>query len=368
MYPDIIFNFIQTSPSGWAGIGLLFAIFDYIFNIVMCFFVGGIQNIRKSNKKSSFKQRQKNFVLGGREWIKEFQSDSLSWFWPLTILGLPIALYGITRIVVSEALTSLSEISTTVTHYYVFPSVEYIQFFPWLISILVSLTTIYRYRKQRSKPTFFSKSQFFTVIRVILFNIPIGFAIVSVILFLISFSTSLYGFLLDPGITYNTFNPDQLYGLKKAYDTVVFMGVILIIISFLPTVMLIRESKEKYNSLYKLGTYVGILSSFIIFSILIFQFNFRIGEIKDAAYHVSLLSSINSYSLNQNGNGNLLTALLYFNTLKDLPGSFPVPLWLGSIVSIRTIILGYELSIIVTSKDENKPISEKVKTIIAKLK
>jgi len=41
---------------------------------------------------------------------------------------------------------------------------------------------------------------------------------------------------------------------------------------------------------------------------------------------------------------------------------------LGSIASIRTIILGYELSIIVTSKDENKSISDKVKTIIAKLK
>ena len=368
MYPDIVFKFIQTTPAGWIGIGFLFAMFDYTFNIIMCFIIGGIQNIRKNTKKNSLKQRQKTFVLGGREWIKEFRSDSLSWFWPLTILGMPIALYGITRIVVGEALTSLSDISTTVTHYYLFSSAEYFQFLPWLISVLVSLTTIYRYRKQRSKPTFFSKSQFFTVIRVILFNIPIGFAVISIILFLISFSISLYRFLLDPEIIYNTFNPDQLYGLKKAYDTAVFMGVILIIISFLPTVMLIRESKEKYNSLYKLGTYIGILSSFIIFSILIFQFNFRIGEIKDAAYHVSLLSSINSYSLNQNGRVDLFAALLYFNTVKDLPGSFPVPLWLGSIASIRTIILGYELSIIITSKDENKSVSDKVKAIIAKLK
>lgn len=345
----------------WCLIASLYAIFDYVFNLFMCMITGGFEGLR--NKKRTRKPKRMVFFESGVERVNEFRSDILSWLWPITVLAMPIALYGITRYVITNTTNSLISIGINLDKYQILPYSYNIQILIWLAVVSASLTTIYRYRYQRSKPTFFSRSTIYSSIRVILFNIPIGYATLNIILTTVSFMVMFYRVLSDNSLSYNIFHPDQMYGFKISYNTIIGISFILLIISFLPTVILLREKNETYNKIYKLGIYSGIVLTFVSMGTLIYQFGERLESIQNVALQVDLLNQLN---VNKN-DIQTLTYLTYYSIVSSFPSRFPVPIWLSSLVSFRALVLGYELFRVFTSNTKELSIAEVFKFISSKL-
>lgn len=363
MYPDALYSIIGGRPILWIVVAGLYALFDYAFNLFMCMITGGIQNLQNKSKKNLTLSRYKRFLSGGIRRVQEFRSDYLSWLWPITVLAIPLGLYGITRYLVEMNIKSLSSIGIEILSYWVFPTSIYVQVWIFFIITIVSLTTIYRYSRQRSKHTFFSKSTFYSTARVVLFNIPIGYAITNVALIIIGYSISLYRMLGDDLVVYDLFLADQMYGLRGAYDLILSFALISLLTSFLPTIILLREKKEKYSILYRLGIYLGIVVTFILIGILMHQFGRRLGNIQETA-----LQSTDFLSRLESGDDiQVLTALSYYNVVANLPNNFPLPVWLSSFISIRTVILGYEILKLLALESKELSVADLLKSVMARL-
>lgn len=351
MYSDFFYDYLNIGVP-WIAIVVSFgyASFDYVYNLLMCSVLGGTAQIvryyknsenraKKLFAKDRFYEAKKNYKLGSQKLLKEFYSDKLSWSWPITSLALPILIYGLSRKIAIDGVLSLAKTGIIFDDYNALPDYDWMQFFFWGLSLFLSLRTFYRYQKERSKPTWFSRVWFFSFSRVILFNLPLSYMVLSTIYIWLQYSTSLFLILSSDQIQYTTFYPDLMYGLGKIYDTVITMGVSLITLSLLPALMLIRERGEKYNKMYYFLIYGGVIILFVLLSILVMKFDQRLGFIRESALN-NIQSKIQTDIPSEI---ETISNIGYFSLISTLPGSFPVPSWFSFLLSARSIALFFEI-------------------------
>lgn len=373
MFPEPLFDLLNLSGVGWVFIATSYAIFDYIFNFFMCWLTGGIQQIRLlpkltyTRKKNSVdrKIRQKlvsvAFKAGSHQRVNEFRNDPSSWYWPITILAIPIAFYGFTKSSIFATVNLLDTAGIQLINYRIAPftffsnQIQYILIFVAFVNISYSF---YRYQYARTASTWFSKSVVFHILRIILFDALLSYLIFNILLVYFDFFSSLYFALLDPNIVYNALHPDLMYGLRPAYNELLLLISLMAILSFLPTIMLIREKKEKYKWIYYLLFVAGLLIAVLFISItLIYQFHIRLDSIHQQSLETIIQQT--DISLNAIGvNANLLLkeslGLQYYWLLKEFPNGFILPSWLQYILSFRIILLVLELlSLRNSDKDQN---------------
>ncbi len=346
MYPDFLHNLILTLDTSWIVIAIGYAIFDYIFNIVVCSIIGGTTNISKFAKGKSkllttrkfIKEALNKYKIGSRKQIKEFQMDKLSWLWPLTSVFIPVYIYGTTKELTLLGITSLTNSGVNAGDYLLLPSENWIQISLWIVAILLSIRSFYRYQKERSKPTWFSRVWVFSFSRLVLFNTPLSYMILSIIYTWVQYSTFLFNVLASDHIQYTILHPDLMYGLGKVYNTVIIMGTSLIVLSLMPAFMFIREKKEKYNQMYLVLMYSGVITLFFMLGILVSRFDERLSNIQQGALS-NFQSELSSNSISEIKK---VADIQYFSLVSNLPGGFPIPSWLGFLLSARFTVFFFE--------------------------
>jgi hypothetical protein len=349
MYPDYFYSTFNFGIP-WIWISFIYAILDYLYNLAMCSLLGGMLQIKDSYKTYKFHLNEilhrkfytrviKNYRVGSHKLTKDFLADKLSWYWPISVLAIPTAIYGISRNLITNGVLSLEKIGVSFQSYIVFPNNGFVQFFLWALAIALGMRTFYRYQKERSKTTWFSKIWIFSFSRTLLFNIPLAYMVLNIIYIWIQYSFSLSTFLSSNEIIYPLFHSDLMYGLKTSYNTVVTMGLSLTLLSFLPTIMLVREKEQKYSKMYIILIYCGIFAMFVLLGILISQFNQKLGQIQESALSF-LQAKINFHSVS---NIETIANLEYYSLISKLPGKFPIPAWFNILLSARTVALFFEV-------------------------
>lgn len=384
MYADAFYEFINLSGFQWIIAGIVFAIGDYLFNTVMCWLTGGFQGIDLSQTSTEIKQsgirRFKvvirklfiQFIEGGDQRILEFRQDKLSWSWPITVLAIPTIVYGMTRSVVSNTSEKLITLNLFDFNYRIWPFTLFdgwFQYILWLIAFIISMSTFYRYRRQRSTSIWFAKSFIFHLLRTLLFDFMLSYFILNTIVLWLDFSTALYRFLSDDAIIYPILHPDLMYGLKPVYEVVVRVSVILLVSSLLPTLMLIREKKEKYSWMYY-PLFVGCLVVVIILGgILIYQFDQRL-EANQVNALSEIYDGINTalYKLPVTADTHLqlIAEYQHFSLVSMLPNGFNFPTWFAYVFGARILIIFYEAYLIMVPSDGSKA-SDLIRRILEKL-
>ncbi len=310
--------------------------------------------------------------IGANALYSKFRNDPLSWIWPFTVLMIPVALYGITHLYIDEIIVELAKARIVLSDYYPFFLVRWnniIQHLLWVLAGIISFLTIYRYHTQREGYTWFSTSLIFNSSRAIIFNLPLSYAFLSVIINWVLFSISLFMMLQDDVKKYTILYPDLMYGLKPAYEALLVLSSTILALSFLSVVVLYRERRQKYSKIYYLGLYGGILLvTLIIFSV-IYQFDQRLGNIKENALYeiISTVDLTLGGAVNEASNGQIVNALHFYQIVLQLPGNFPIPPWVTYIFGVRTIVIIFELLVAFSPDVEQKTISKVVKTLLSKL-
>lgn len=398
MYPDLLYDTIGLPGGMWIWIGILYALFDYIFNTIMCRLTGGTQRVQRclgiirSISKASLQKRtrvrkrklraqsitnlftllRKQFSIGSQSRLTEFHKDPLSWSWPAIVLLIPIAIYGISRGAIQESMSSLINASIIVTNYqlpWMISMGSYVQVIVWLLSLIISISSFYRYDQQRSKPTWFSKSKTFHLLRILLFDLILAYAVINTLILWLDYAITLYRILSDTTVSYNILYPDQMYGLEPAYKLILGLGFSLILFSLLPIVMILREKTERYSKIYSLLLYGGLVSAAVLISILVYKFDQRLHFIQQTA----LTEVVQSGNLTITGilhSSNLLSMLArmnYYSIIRDLPGAFPVPPWFQYLFSARLLLLAYEIYLLLSPQAETRTVKETIRRIIQKI-
>ncbi len=372
MYSDFFYNYLNTRLP-WIAIAIGYALFDYLYNLLICSILGGITQVKKyySNPKNQtktifakvhFVALRRNYIIGSRKLLKEFYEDKLSWSWPITSLAIPIIIYGISRKLTTGGVLSLTKNGVNVSSYFFLPNNDLVQFFFWGLALIISLRTFYRYHKERTKPTWFSKVWLFSFSRTLLFNLPLAYMVLNTVYIWLQYSISLFQILSSDQIQYTIFHPDLMYGLGKVYSTVITMGVSLIILSLLPSFMLIREKEQKYNRMYYFLIYGGIITLFLLLSSLVIKFDQRLGNIQE--------SSLNIIQRNL-GSGfyfdiETIANLEYFSLISKLPSSFPIPGWFSFLLSARSIALFFEVVRIISPSSSKSNLVKFLEKILEK--
>jgi hypothetical protein len=348
MHPDAFFEIFNLGIP-WYLLALAYASVDYAFNLIMCRLCGGI-SVASSNFQNApgraiftrefWRSAKEKFVAGGRELTKDFFADKLSWSWPLTVLAIPTVFFGFSREIIQRSILSLQSIGVTVQEYFLTSNLSGVQYILWGIAFAISMGTFYRYQRKRSHSTWFSKFWPFNFLRTLFFDFPLAYMALSTVLVWLEFTVAIYKVLSDSTINYQPLYPDLMYGLKATHTTVLGMGIFLTILSFLPTIMLIRERTENYSKMYFVLMYGGILTLFIILGALVLKFDQRLDMIQNMALtsiQASLSDPINS------ADAQSAARLEYFSIVANLPGHFPIPSWLNLLLSARSIAFIFEL-------------------------
>lgn len=349
MYPDLFYNSLNIGLP-WIGIAIVYAIFDYSYNLLMCSMVGGVIQIReyykdlKTRKIKIFKRGflnkiLENYKIGSHLLLQEFFADKLSWSWPITTLAIPTAIYGISRGLTTSGILSLTKNGINFHDYIMLPNNNQVQIFFWAFAVILGLRTFYRYQKERSGHTWFSKVWLFSFSRMFLFGFPLSYMILNIIYIWAQYSVSLFQIFSNDHIQYLIFHPDHMYGLGEVYKTVITMSVFLIVLSFLPSLMLIREKEQRYNKMYYFLIYSGIITLFLLLSLLIIKFDQRLGSIQSDALgkiQIQIDPSLRP-------NIGTLTNLAYFSLISTLPRGFPIPAWVSFLLSVRSLALFFEI-------------------------
>jgi hypothetical protein len=241
---------------------------------------------------------------------------------------------------------------------------DYLQYFVWGAAILMALSSFVRYQR-RDGPTWFSKSIPFHLSRVALFDLFLAYMVLSLVAIWLDFSVALHNLLGDPQQVFGFFAPDLMYGLRPAYSVVTGVSFLLVVLSFMPAVMLLRERRQAYGWIYYGLIYGAVIAVAVLFGFLIFRFNGRIENIHFNALQ-DVLARIDrplDVSVPANETYQVLVALEYTNVVRWLPDGFPLPRWLEYILGARLLLLTYELYIIFSPKSEWPTLSEALRRV-----
>ncbi|RMH35305.1 MAG: hypothetical protein D6694_14785 [Gammaproteobacteria bacterium] len=351
MFDDMFFQWINSLNVPWFGIVVIYALSDYLFNIVMCPLMGGFANVEifSLRKRRFLRLKQVSlafhqFTLGARERLREFFQDRLSWLWPMTVLAPSTAVYLISKQKINLAVKLLHQSGLQISDYRmaVFAVMgTSVQHVVWGVAFVLAVGTFIRYRR-RSETTWFSKSITYHFLRTMLFDFVISYVVLSSALQWIDFATALFRMLKDDSIVYPVFHSDLLYGLKPAFDATMFLTVLFLIVSLTPTTMLLREKDEKYSWMYYWLVYGCIVIVAITGGILLVQFNQRLEAIQKSNLQ-TVIQNFHLDNIDGNHGTGLIIGLEYYRTILNLPSSLPIPQWIKFLFSGRVLILALEI-------------------------
>jgi hypothetical protein len=368
MYDDFFYQVLGITGFVWIAAGLLYAGADYAYNTLMCALIGGIGRLRSLHLgalpaggqplqirwvilRSSFRDVWNEFWIGAAERHTAFRSDKLSWSWPLTVLFLPTALYGLSRFIVTGAQETLIQAGISLAAHRLpvfFLANDRLQYLIWVAALAFSLDTFYRYARQRKDRTFFSDSTIFNLSRALLFDLFVAYMVMNVVLVWLDFSTAVFSLLRDSQLSYPILHPDMMYGLAAVHKAVLFQAVALLLLSFLPTVMLLREQQQVYSWIYRALFSTSLIIAVLLIASLIWQFDQRLEEIQAGQLaEVQAQLYLDKYAvatgISASDAAEIAANLSYYQVVMTLPGSFPTPGWFDSLFSIRILLLLFEL-------------------------
>ena len=204
-------------------------------------------------------------------------------------------------------------------------------------------TFIYYGWIREGKKIWFAKSPFHNLTQSIIINIPLSYMSISVAVIWVGFTLTLIQMLIDDSIVYPVLYPDLMYGLQDACDIFIRTSTILLLISFLPTILLLREKQKKFNKIYYISFLFSIL--FIILTyIVLYLFDVRFENIQTNAIRMIIkILPINLDMIEKGINLPKLTASLqYYYVMMNLPNGIPNSFF-SSLLSIKTIAIFIEI-------------------------
>jgi len=280
-------------------------------------------------------------------------------------------LYGITKTTILESTLRLSYSGIPIeSHRLTFfkASDVSLQYYLWLVAIIISFSTFIRYRYQRTEMTWFSKSITFHLFRIILFNIPLTYFFLNIILVWLDYSSGLISLLQDDSISYSILHPDLMYGLKDIYNTILGFSVAMVFLSLLPAIMLLREGREKYKNIYFVFLYSGIIVVLIYTLVIIKNFDSRLALIKENALAelVSKIPVTPNELIDQDHAVISIASLSYYLVIMNLPGEFPRPFWFDYLIGSRLILLAYEFFNLFSPASEKIELKEIINRIFSR--
>lgn len=291
--------------------------------------------------------------------LAEFKNDPLALLWPVTILLIPTAGYGISRILLTKTLQQLDANSIYLHQYRLNFFIRFNDRIDLTILLLVwtlPLFSLVRYHNH-SKQTWLNRSTAFHLTRLVMFDYVVTYFGAITLLGWLDIITAMFRLLQDGGREYDIFSPDLMYGLQPVYRVVNALTLTLLVTSFLPSIILFREGNERHSWTYLFETYVGLLFSGIVGVALIWSFNQRLGEIQESALQ----------SARQQLNLGLQTMVIYYQFVSLLPGVYPVPILIGYLSGIRGFVLFFEIYNLLTPELQRITVTEAMSRLAKRL-
>lgn len=279
----------------------------------------------------------------GKTKVRMYFEDKLSIVWPLLVLGPSAALY----LIIADLGDAMSVEISTLSGLTPFKgdSPEFIITSSLVILLIVVGVEAYSQRRfQRIRPSsWFLSPWYLRLTRMVLFNLPLGYLIGQFVIRLIIQWIALTNFLAAPGVVFSPFffHSDGFFGLTGVRDIFFQEALLVVLASFLPTPMLIRESRNKHAWQYK--------ALFITAMILSVGWILVIGSLFN-----SLLESIHGAALAQFAGRDMtsqtiqdllsyLTDLKRLEILRSIPDKLVWPVGLAGIAVFRTITFVLEI-------------------------
>jgi len=375
MFRDPVFEFLKLNGMIWIGIAIAFGLFNILYDTLMSCLIVGIRAVirdsRAVNRRNItfrriawfVKQNALSFRSGAQEGLKDYRSDPLAFIWPFTVLAIPIAIYGITRSSVANTSDMLLSTGLALDPYrwqlFSFLDIR----IAWIIlgvAVISETSSFIRYR-QRSKPLWFAKYPLLQFSRILLFNLPIFYAAANIVLIWIDFTIGLSGSLLDNGIQYQVLHPDLMYGLRPVYNELLGISILLLFLSLLPTILLLREKKEKYSWIYYALLYGGVVILILLFGYLVYLLDQRLGMIQQVT-----LGEIGNqlHTVTDFDERGLL--IDYYSLVSTLPNSFPIPFWFEYVAGARILLFVYELFVMFSPKADQLSVRDVLTNLLKK--
>lgn len=355
MHTDNFYRLINAMALSWYFLALLYALINYIYDIIGCWISGGNDQLRKEGIVINLSTLTDNgrgifkiFNLGGQARLQEFKADTLSWLWPITVLAIPTYLYGFSYQIIIKTVEELANGGITLIDYRLtmplFNWSENIQFIVWFVAIFTSLFTFWQYRNRPlEERTWLSKSDIFHGSRIIFFNSVLSYMIITTMLIWSDFMYALYKMLGDDILHYEILHQDLMYGLRPAYEAVIVLGLAFLAISLLPLIMLIRERSQRFSRGYYLLVYSGVIFVILSGAFVVIQFHIRLGMIQESALY-QIISTVDlEISEIITHKPEMLEGLWFYDLVSGLPGGFPVPRWLEFLFTARVVLIPYEI-------------------------
>ena len=283
MYTDHLFLYLQEKP--WLLFLIIYALSDYFVNIISSIIVGGLDALRYTRCKSAtVKGKILYFCMEGCFRLLSYFRDKVALLWPWAVLFTSFFVYYKSKVIIYNYSDKIAHV---LVDFYSFRllwlrnSDAYIEYVIAFFALGIAFSTFYRYQKQRQEQLWLNRGGFRTVhfVRVILFDFPIAFVVISTIFSWVDFWSALYAALYRSRIYYNIFHPDLMYGLRPVYQALLNFAIFLLIFSLLPLFMLLREKRQSYHKVYYVLFLLGIVSVYIVSQVMLIQLNRRVEEI-----------------------------------------------------------------------------------------
>ena len=296
------------------------------------------------------------FLLRRREFRQTLRSDPLLLIWPIFILAPVTAMFLYTSQVSFLIIRHVNKNN--------FVLKGRIQFAVIFIAIFISVTnaaiSYFRYMKLDQGKSdldrrFFTRSQHFYMLRILLFDFPLAFMTILTIIRILEQSIVIHRFLNNIIPTSNfMFPPDGMYGYRWIYEIILNYFILGVLLSFLPAIMLVREKNTVYSRVYKTGVIILELAIIFISSLLAFDFHIAIQTIHShSLYQISAFITSDVNVLQNDSSAELLRQIVYLNLydkISQLPNGFPIPRWLQSILGLRIVTYFIEIYPILPKK------------------
>lgn len=321
MIYDPFIVILKQFGQAWWSFWIIYALFDITINLLLLYSFGGIW---------------------WDDRIREFFQDRLSIIWPFMILG-PVA--G-TYVLTYDLGIRIQEQFEIIGMRFVWP--PYITNLPRTVfvviicaSAVVAIATRFRYEKYRPD-IWFNNPKLFGRIRTVLFDFPMSIMVLLTSFRLIEQWMLIHAFLSSDWLPPSPYHPDNMYGLRWLYTIVIIQAVIVILLSFTPSLMMFRVNVPKYAWIYQVLLICGLLSLAVAITILVFDFHIRLGNIY--TYQVEMLvDSVDmKVILSPSSQDMLLRQSVisqHLSMILSLPSGFPIPVWFSSLLSLRLVLV-----------------------------
>jgi len=321
---DFLRSWLQYLAVPWWLFGVAYAAFDILVNALLC------------------------AIFGGRARLRQYVSDPIGILWSLFLPG-PIALIYVANWTATVAATTALADSGIDLLMYRHDVLRYadnwLQWLALALALASAAISFWRYHFQRTAKLWFTTPWIFHVIRVSLFDLPLGYmGIMTLVNFVDSTIAFNRAFLQLPR-TLDVWHPDRFYGLDPAYELLLGQFTVALAISFLPLVMLFREADQPYAWTYKTLILSGVVATIVLGGITLLNFNHALERVRLAAITsvVNELHSLPPQPVTLFDAARQIGTLLKYENIVDLPKSVPIPGWLTFLGTSRTLLIAVEL-------------------------